>query len=171
MVLTRRSTMGKPILFGNVSKPSVRAMVLASDTAQTDLTSLRRLELNAAITDEGLRNIRGLRHLEHLHLGGTRVTDAGLAHLTGLSALTSLSLPSDLTGGGLVNLEGLRKLTFLAIPHSQLNDEDLSCLCWLSDLEQLFITECPRIRDRGTECLGALKKLRKLTLDGGSVSV
>jgi hypothetical protein len=45
------------------------------------LTSLN-LSHNAAIDDQGLEPLRGLRRLVHLNLSGTKVTHKGLAILT-----------------------------------------------------------------------------------------
>ena len=61
-----------------------------------------------------LVHLAGLTALERLDLGGTQVTNAGLAHLTGLSALRSLDLGNtQITDTGLEYLAGLPALEFL----------------------------------------------------------
>ena len=45
------------------------------------LTKLQRLVLPRQITDAGLAHIKGLTQLQVLNLGGTKITDAGVADL------------------------------------------------------------------------------------------
>ncbi len=49
--------------------------------------------VNATVTDEQLRHLRGLPQLKTLDLGGTKVSNAGLENLNWLPQLQSLSLP------------------------------------------------------------------------------
>ena len=50
------------------------------------------------VTDGGLKELQGLTHLEQLDLGGTRVTDAGLACVAKMARLEALDVlrPADL---------------------------------------------------------------------------
>ena len=58
-----------------------------------DCVNLRRLQLSFSnITDEELEHLSGLRYLETLNLVGTRVGDAGLAHLRPLGRLRTVYL-------------------------------------------------------------------------------
>ena len=50
------------------------------------------MQRNTPVTDEGLRNLSHLKHLETLHLAGTQVTDEGLPHLEKLNSLRELYL-------------------------------------------------------------------------------
>jgi hypothetical protein len=54
------------------------------------------------VTDAGLVHLSGLTNLERLNLSGTNVTDAGLVHLKGLTQLSDL------------NLQGTTKVTHAA---------------------------------------------------------
>ena len=57
------------------------------------LTELRKLNLlGAAVTDEGLAQLRGLKKLEELNLYRTQITNAGLEPLKEMKNLTSLDL-------------------------------------------------------------------------------
>ena len=63
------------------------------------------------VTDAGLAHLAGLASLQRLHLEKTRVTDAGLAHLAGLENLSYLNLyQTAVTDAGLAHLEGLKNL-------------------------------------------------------------
>src|SRR5262249_30161027 len=76
------------------------------------LTKLRKLVLrDAVISDEGLANLSGLVNVEQLDLGGTKISDAGVAHLRGMTKLKKLSLQSAaLTDDGLRQLDGMSGL-------------------------------------------------------------
>ena len=70
------------------------------------MTELDDLDLtNNRITDAGLANLTGLIHLSSLRLGATKVTDAGLVHLKGLHALELLDLNAAVTDAGVRGLE------------------------------------------------------------------
>ena len=63
------------------------------------------------ITDQGLRQLRGLHKLKSLHLDDNGISDAGLPALAGLTGLEKLYLDQNpVTDKG---LEQLRKLTHL----------------------------------------------------------
>src|SRR5207249_4298286 len=60
------------------------------------------------VTNDGLALFEGLSSLRVLSLASTRVTDAGLAHLTGLGGLRKLNLyDTQTTDAGLASLRGL----------------------------------------------------------------
>ena len=55
------------------------------------IESLVRLHLgNTKISDAGLAHLKGLKNLTYLNLYGTEVSDAGLKHLRGLKKLEKL---------------------------------------------------------------------------------
>lgn len=71
-----------------------------SDDGLRHLAGLKSLEYLTlanchAITDAGLKHLAVLKNLKHLGLAGTSVTGPGLEHLKGLALLRSLSIPSD----------------------------------------------------------------------------
>lgn len=57
------------------------------------------------MTDAGLKHLTGLTKLRRLDVNGTKVTDAGLVHLQGLSQLQELTL-----SGNKVTAQGVNKL-------------------------------------------------------------
>ena len=68
------------------------------------------------VTDAGLAVVSRLPHLVRLDLGRTTVTDAGLVHLEKLAYLESLNLYGTRVGdAGLAHLEGLRNLRSLYV--------------------------------------------------------
>lgn len=65
----------------------------------------------AKMTDAGLAPLSGLKNLSVLHLERSEVTDAGLAHLAGLDSLQYLNLyGTAITDEGLKHLTGLKHL-------------------------------------------------------------
>ena len=104
------------------------------DTSDSDLAQLghwpelRRLDIfSDKITDSGLINLKELEGLQQLYLA-TRITNAGLVHLSGLTELRELNLVFfNFTEGGLTPLKELKKLRTLylwevKVPESELKD-------------------------------------------------
>ena len=78
---------------------------------------------NIRVTDSGLAHLTGLNELEWLHLGGTEVSDAGLAHLSALSKLALLDLTGTrVTDAGLEHLRGLPNLQRLHLGRTKVTD-------------------------------------------------
>ncbi len=66
------------------------------------------------VTDAGLATLSGMTGLKELHLENTAITDAGLDHLKGLAALEYLNLyGTKVTDAGIQKLAGLSKLKAL----------------------------------------------------------
>jgi hypothetical protein len=75
------------------------------------------------LTDAGLVHLSGLTELEWLDLEAPGVTDAGLAHLSGLSELWCLRLVNRaVTDAGLVHMQGLTKLHTLCLYGTRVTD-------------------------------------------------
>ena len=75
------------------------------------------------LTDAGLRNLRGLTHVQKIWLNGTKITDAGLEHLKGLSTLKELALfDTGVTDAGLDHLVGLSNLADLIVERTKVTD-------------------------------------------------
>ena len=95
------------------------------------LGNLRELSLAfTEVTDEGLKELRGLTELESLSLDSCPgVTDAGLRELAGLSDLQSLTLAGTrVKGPGLRDLSGLKRLRMIEYGRAQVTDEILRIL-------------------------------------------
>lgn len=104
------------------------------------LTALNHLAIvDAPITDEGLKHLRGLLNLSDLELvDDEKVTDAGCASLRGLTALYHLSLNGDRIGdAGLEQLEGLTGMSILDLQFTKVTDaglghlREMKALTWL----------------------------------------
>jgi len=142
------------------------------------------------VGDEDLEHLAGLGKLEHLNLFGTKVTDAGLAHLTetnptgltlsetqvtdnglkhlkGLSGLERLSLQRvNITDAGLLHLKGLTNLRFLELSGTQVTDTGLMHLEELTELKGLSLDET-RVTGIG---LKHCKELRSLELSNTQIT-
>ncbi|MGA4645287.1 c-type cytochrome domain-containing protein [Limisphaera sp. 4302-co] len=91
---------------------------------------IRWLDLGGtAVTDAGLRHLRGAPHLERLRLDRTRVTDAGLAELRGLTELTSLNLyGTAVTATGVAGLLRLPRLQHLYLWKTEVTSDAVARL-------------------------------------------
>jgi hypothetical protein len=116
------------------------------------LEKLEYLGLNhTQVTDEGLKELSGHKHLKRLSLQGTRISDEGLKNLEPLASLEGLwldnTLMSDgkpvksvsLTDAGLAHLAKLPNLTHLYITNTDVTDAGLAHLKSLARLEQVSL--------------------------------
>lgn len=162
------------------------------------LAKLKSLRLdNAQITDNGIKKLKQhgtLNKLEFLVLSGTKITDAGLAHLqemdnlkrlylretqTGddglkyLSGLTNLEAiilnDTKITGAGMVHLKGLKKLKLLYMQNTGITDNGLKQLKELTDLVQLWLGGT-KITDAGLVHIRDLTNLQSVSLDSTGIT-
>ena len=91
------------------------------------LAGLRSLNLGGTdVTDAGLAHLRGLEKLSSLDLRVTVVTDAGLARLASLKGLESLNLSATkVSDAGLAHLKGLATLHSLNLNGTGVTDAGL----------------------------------------------
>jgi internalin A len=150
----------------------------------------------STITDEGLKELTGFRHLTVLNLHGTKVTDAGLKQLAGLKNLTMLELTAttDETlrklrefgllqalpgawrlapsiqllsiGGTPLRAGSAEQIILLDLPDSQVTDAGLKELADCKTLATLNLTQSHKITGTGLKYLAGLKKLTELNLFG-----
>jgi hypothetical protein len=107
------------------------------------------------------------------HLGGTALTNEGLAHVKALPKVFELNLKdTQITDDGLVNLAALGTLNRLHLEKTKVTDAGLEHLKDLGNLEYLNLYGTA-VTDAGLEHLKGLKNLKKLFLwqsqatDGG----
>ena len=115
-----------------------------------DLPDVEEIWIPESITDVGLDHLRGMTHLEQVHLHGPGFTDAGLRKLRALPGLRWFT-----SQDARISDEGLRELS----RHSKLQDLHL----YTRD-HRLPIT------DAGIRQLLKLKNLRWLILDADKIS-
>jgi hypothetical protein len=104
------------------------------------------LQVNAAIAgtnfgDGSLSSLGVLgQSVRWLDLGGTRITDAGLAGLAAFPNLVRLHLErTAVTDSGLAALEGLGQLEYLNLYGTEITDQGLATLQRLPKLKQLYL--------------------------------
>ena len=120
----------------------------------------------ASLTEDGLKQLRNLEHLEAVTLLNLPVTDAVLASLNQLDSLKKLSLMnSPLTGMGFKGLRGkLLQLQDCNLNLSQLNNMGLKQLVAAAPALKWLFLDSTAITDDGLHALGELPSLTFLSL-------
>lgn len=108
------------------------------------------------ITDTGIARLAPLKNLEYLGLGGTGVTDQGLAHLQHFPQLRRLELPPNSTDAGIVHLLQCPELEQLRVWPAKITNEGVATLSQIACLRFLDLNGT-HIDD------AALPHLRQLT--------
>jgi hypothetical protein len=102
-----------------------------------------------ALTDEGLAAVKTLPKVVQLDLKDTQITDAGLAHLAGLGTLNRLHLEkTKITDAGLTHLKDLGNLEYLNVYGTGVTDAGLEHLKGLKNLKKLYVWQTP-VTDAG----------------------
>lgn len=131
--------------------------------------SLKRLTLiHAQLSDEALAALSKLESVEELHLEDCGLTDERLRYLQGSPNLTSLVLKrNEINGPGLAYLVKLN-LQGLGLEFNNLNDETLIHLPQLTSVEDLALSYCRNVTDRGMQSgtLQGMTHLKRLGLRG-----
>jgi Leucine-rich repeat (LRR) protein len=93
------------------------------------------------ITDEGIKELAGLKNLQTLHLTFTKVTHVGLKSLAGLQELQSLNLSgAQVTDAALKALAGFRKMQTLGLAAGRFTDDGLKELARLKNLHYVDLS-------------------------------
>ncbi|MBI3839870.1 MAG: hypothetical protein HY288_18255 [Planctomycetia bacterium] len=93
-----------------------------------------------ALTDEGLASVKVLPKLVQLDLKDTQITDAGLVNLAGIATLNRLHLEkTKITDAGLVHLKDLANLEYLNLYGTAVTDAGLDHLKGLKNLKKLYL--------------------------------
>ena len=110
------------------------------------------------ITDETIRRLDGLTHLEHLVLMVSRgphtgtVTDAGLKHLKAFSGLRTLVLMGcEISDSGLQHLKDLKELRTLELVGTRVSDAGVMQLRELVHLERLNVAGSRAVTEKGVQ--------------------
>lgn len=102
-----------------------------------------------ALTDEGLANIKALPKVVQLDLKDTQITDAGLANLSGVATLNRLHLEkTKVTDAGLAHLKDLANLEYLNLYGTAVTDAGMEHLKGLKNLKKLYVWQS-QVTDAG----------------------
>ena len=150
------------------------AHTLVKDADLKELAGLKVVQhlslAGTAVTDAGLKHLATLKSLKSLILSGTRVEGVGLKDLSGLQHLQYLNLDSTaMTDAGLKELAGIRSLQNLVLHRTAVTDGGMKELAALQNLEVLELLDT-RVSDAGLKHLGACKNLVMLNLQATKVT-
>ena len=161
---------------------------LLEELAELDDVTELRLGGSAEVTDEGLRAIGRMTQLTHLDLGGTGISDAGVAHLARCERLKDVNLQWTATGDAALRaLAGLPGLTHLRTGN-RVTDAGLAMLkefpcfaSWQGGLEEMALTSYDAsptyllirgpFTDQGMRHLSALHGLFALNIDASELGI
>jgi hypothetical protein len=131
------------------------------------LNQLQWLALyRSKVTDAGLRHLTGLTKLRRLGLHDTQVSDEGMKEVARLKQLQYLGLGATQVGdAGLKKLSGLKQLRLLDLAETGVTDEGLKTVAELKEMETLYVSG-PAITDAGVDELLRLPKLKYALLSG-----
>jgi hypothetical protein len=139
---------------------------------------------DTGVTDDGLRSLAGLSHIETLAIGNldprqrppgidlppNAITDTGLVHLKGLKSLRNLTLGGlPITDAGLEALNDLPNLGGLYLYGTQVRGPGLGRLKSLSALAVLYL-DGSAVADEGLGALKGATNLQALSLVGVPIS-
>lgn len=102
-----------------------------------------------ALSDDGLAQVKVLPKVVQLDLKDTQVTDAGLAQLAGIATLVKLHLEkTKVTDAGLAHLKDLGNLEYLNLYGTAVTDAGLEHLKGLAHLKKLYVWQT-QVTDEG----------------------
>ena len=135
------------------------------------LAKTEKLDLRSSrVTDAGLLHLSKATNLKQLWLDNCLVTDAGLAHLKTLKNLESVRLNGTrVTDEGLANLKGMAKLKSLTLSNTSITDAGMVHLASLTNLTDLGL-DSTQISNTGLVHLNRLTNLELLTLGNSLVT-
>ena len=121
--------------------------------------------------DDLMEHVGKLDGLRIINITGTKITDAGIAHLAGLSRLRMVYFQWDinLTGACLVHLRDKKELKWLGVFTEGLRDDHLKYIEGLDRLETLLLRS-PSLGDAGMTHIRGLTALKRLTIDNSMVT-
>ncbi len=143
-------------------------------TLTKSMRNLRSVRLsgktgNCQVTDAGLEFLSGLEQLKVLALDGVKVGSTTTNRLISCKALSELYLAGTLIDDqSLGVLSGLLELKKLRIAQTGISGAGLSGLSNLP-LEELDVSECPKIDDAAATVIAKLTSLKRLNLWSTSV--
>lgn len=144
---------------------------LRSTLGDDYLHEIVRAGFDRVATDEDMAALARLPRLKAIHIGGCRVTDAGVGRLRGLTALRMLILwGNPIRGEGLRQLRSLKDLRYLDLDHTLVTDEGLDGLADLTGLERLDATNNPQLSGEFLRHVAGLPRLKDLVLRNSGIT-
>lgn len=152
--------------FGSLS--DVTVLLVTDDDLKMigRLTHLQHLDIRSTeVTDQGLRHLRGLTDLQSLSLYRANITDEGLQYLGGLTRLRKLHLDgaSQVTDAGVEKLQRLTRLHELGLSYTAVSDAGLKRIAQFTELDSLDL-EATQVTSAGLVELQPLVNLQELGL-------
>ena len=132
----------------------------------TPVTLQGLIQLSAELPELQINSTHGVLGNRKLALSGTRSTDEALIRLSSATSLTGLELPGRITDNGLLHLFPLVELRFLVLSQTRISSKGLAGLLeHLSLLEELNLSECHNLTDKGLRNVAFAASLREIILD------
>ncbi len=121
-----------------VEKTGASLMAIAQDTPELRFSALN---VSKDFSDDQLGALKPIAtQIKWVDLARTKITDKGLAHLSGMTNLTRLHLENTgITDAGLDSIKGLANLEYLNLYGTPVTDAGLAKLAGLKNLKKLFI--------------------------------
>jgi hypothetical protein len=119
-----------------------------------------------AATDDAVRHLDAMNHLQDLGLESTRITVAGLMRFRGLHKLKAILLCNmDVNEAWLDEIGKLDQLEWVSLVGTHATDVGLAKLTGIKNLKTLFLYE-RNITDAGLEYVAKLKQLTEANIGG-----
>ncbi|MCE9544485.1 MAG: hypothetical protein K8T25_03030 [Planctomycetia bacterium] len=136
-----------------------------------DIPSVERADLDMTkISDAGLLHLSRFRWLKHVGLSYTQIGDVGVAHLSGLNRMETISLGGTyVTDTGVESLQGMKGLRSLDLSATVVTDASLTHIKKLAMLQMLWLTNT-KVTDDGLALLSNMNTLRFLGLENTQVT-
>ena len=126
------------------------------------LPKVTALEFNMSpqLTEAAIKDIGGMKQLEHLSVNGMRVDDTSMVDLAGLTNLNYLRLSGAgaVTAAGWATLENFKQLETLWVAETKLGDQGIQHFKPLTKLKDITLYGTP-VTDAGADVLLGLPNL------------
>lgn len=123
------------------------------------------IQLNSAAADEDVPQVARLRWLTSATFNTDRLTDEGIAHLSGHPSLERIALGSRVTDQSIETLQSLRRLRLLGLHGSSISDNGFKRIASIHSLEILGVSEMS-LSAGAVQQLAGLPRLRHVELLG-----
>jgi hypothetical protein len=150
--------------------------VKVSDSQICSISALKHLVglnvADASVTDTGLSYLgHNCSSLKDLYIGGSRITDSGIAKLTSLSNLETIVIQNAaIADKGLEPLLKLKELRFLSLNNTLITDAGLRAIAENCPKLRMLHVANTKITDEGLLHLQPLTELTSLSLDNDGIT-